>query len=160
MLYGVIPEGESYIAPNMLYLQTGETYSCLGFLDIKDSNKTEITIDPSHMGNLVDSIGDFAFSKNESLEKVTLSNQIKIIKQEAFLDCTSLKEIDLGDGVEKIGDFAFGYCAFEEITIPASCTEIGRFVFWYCTKLTTIYYEGTVEQWGEITFGTDRKSVV
>ena len=42
-----------------------------------------------------------------------------------------------------------------EIVIPDSVTSIGDGAFSECTKLTTIIFEGTGEQWNEIEKGFD-----
>ncbi len=149
VLYGVVAEEISNTKPNILFMKTDNTYSCLGFLDI-NSKQTEINIAPSHRGEIVDSIASGAFWENKYLEKVVLSNEIKTIGDYAFSYCANLKDVDLGDSLEKIGEDAFSYCAIEEITIPISCTVISRFAFYHCQNLSKIYYEGTIEQWKEI----------
>lgn len=61
-----------------------------------------------------------------------------------------------GAPVTKICDDAFQLCEkLESITIPQSVTVIGRWVFYLCTALKDIYYQGTVEQWNAIEKGVD-----
>ncbi len=149
VLYGVVSNEISNAMPDLLYMRTDDTYSCSGFLD-RNSKQTEINIAPSHRGEVVDSIGEYAFFQNQYLEKVVLSNEIKTIEDYAFYYCTNLKDVDLGDSLEKIGEDAFSGSAIGEITIPTSCTEISRFAFYNCQDLREIYYEGTIEQWQQI----------
>ncbi len=152
VLFGTVTEGLDNFASDILYIQTGNTYSCGGFLDI-NSKKTEITIAPSHMGKVIDSIGSYAFGGNKYLEKIDLSSEVKYVQNSAFSSCTQLKQVNFGKKLEKISSHAFYGCAIEEITIPATCTEIGSYAFYNCKSLTKIYYEGTIEQWGKITLG-------
>ena len=49
----------------------------------------------------------------------------KTIGEGAFLNCTSLYDVRLNDGLEKIGISAFAVCdSLKSITIPASVTTI------------------------------------
>ena len=55
---------------------------------------------------------------------------------------------------------SIGYKAFinrkslASIGIPDSVTSIGDWAFYLCTSLTSINFEGTVEQWNAISKGT------
>ena len=54
-----------------------------------------------------------------------------------------------------ISEFAFSWCTYlESITIPSSVTSICNYAFDACPYLTSIYYEGTAEQWNEISIGS------
>ncbi len=54
------------------------------------------------------------------------------------------------DSVTTICIFAFADCdSLTSVTIPASVTTIGNWAF-YCSNLTRIIFEGTVEQWNAI----------
>ncbi|MBE7015301.1 MAG: leucine-rich repeat domain-containing protein [Ruminococcaceae bacterium] len=124
------------------------------------------------LGNL-DGIQYGTFLFCESLEKVILPDSITYIRMDAFLECRSLTEIDLPSSLETIGEEAFGFCtAFESITIPDSVMDIGGYAFAGCDSLntlvigsgvihigeyafvdcplTTIYYNGTEEEYNNI----------
>ena len=56
-----------------------------------------------------------------------------------------------GRRVSYIGASAFrGLVSLTSITIPDSVTYIGAYAFLGCTSLTSINFEGTVEQWNNI----------
>ncbi len=77
----------------------------------------------------VTSIGDYAFSRCESLTCITIPDSVTSIGGRAFSGCTSLTNITIPDSVTYIGDYAFsGYSSLESIT-----------------------FEGTKEQWNAIT---------
>ena len=56
-------------------------------------------------------------------------------------DLRSLKQVVIPDGVEKIGSYWFYGTDVEEVTIPASVTEIGTEAFCSCKKLTKVTFQ-------------------
>ena len=63
-----------------------------------------------------------------------------------FDGCTSLMEVELCDGLEKIIDRAFGYCtSLERISIPSSVKVIGKEAFLWCDKLTNVEFHDGIE---------------
>ena len=60
------------------------------------------------------------------------------------------------DSVTSIGDSAFYCCeSLTSIVIPDFVTSICEWAFRGCSSLTSITFEGTVEQWNDITKGDD-----
>lgn len=79
------------------------------------------------------------------------TSQIIEIPTEMFYRCNSLTSVELGSGITKLGEAAFGYCNnLVSITIPASVTTIGKNQFLYSPNNIDIYYDGTQEQWNSI----------
>ncbi len=75
------------------------------------------------------------------------------IRDNAFLNCTSLESIKLPDSIENIGESAFLGCThLSSIEIPASITKIGEWAFEGCISLAMINYLGTIDQWAQIDF--------
>ena len=81
----------------------------------------------------VKSIGDGAFYSNAYLSSITIPNSVTSIVADAFCGCISLTSI----------------------TIPNRVTSIGDRAFEECMKLTSITFEGTMEEWNDITKGDD-----
>ncbi|MBQ3149676.1 MAG: leucine-rich repeat protein [Clostridia bacterium] len=68
---------------------------------------------------------------------------------------SSIKSVTIGNGVTSIGDCAFIFCdSLESITIPDSVTNIGNWALWSCYRLTDVYYNGTEEEWSNISIGS------
>lgn len=80
---------------------------------------------------------------NQSLEKVTFSDKVKVYKGD-FDYCNKLTDIDFGN-IEEINGF-WDMEAIEEITLPATLKKING-KFYSVPNLITINYEGTAEQW-------------
>lgn len=62
-------------------------------------------------------------NKNKN-EKYTIPKTVKIIDDEVFSQCHSLKEVILPDGLRTIGSFSFGCSSIRKLNVPASVTSI------------------------------------
>ena len=107
-----------------------------------------LTIPPT-----VKTIDDYAFSHNAMTELIVPSS-VSTIGNYVFADCAALKTVRVESSV--IGSYMFAHCsALNSLTISANCKSIGENVLGYCEKLTTITYEGSLEQWAAITKPTN-----
>ena len=87
--------------------------------------------------NSVTSIGDNAFSWCSGLTSITIPDSVTSIGEYAFSWCSSLSSITIGNRVTNIGDYAFADCSvLTSITIPDSVTSIGYSAFNGCSSLT------------------------
>ena len=84
-------------------------------------------------------LGEYAFSMGE-LKKVTFEegSKVKELPRDVF-SMSFLSEINIPDGVEKIGRAAFMCCNFTEITIPDSVRTIGHIAFGGNENLTSLH---------------------
>ena len=81
-------------------------------------------------------LGKEAFYQSQSLTSVTLGNKLKEIPENAFMSCTELISINLGN-VEKIGLQAFAETPLIIIDL-SSCKEIGNYAFINCKNLLSV----------------------
>ena len=110
---------------------------------------TKVTI-----GSRVTSIGEYAFYGCTGLTSITIPESITSIGSSAFRNCTELTSITMQESVTSIGSSAFYGCTgLTSITIPGSVTSIGSSAFYRCDNLANVYYEGTIEEWIDISFG-------
>ena len=64
-----------------------------------------------------------------------------------------VKRIIIGDGVTRIGEYAFYDCSsLTSITIPNSVTRIGEYAFYDCSSLTSVNIPNSVTTIGEHAF--------
>ena len=88
----------------------------------------------------IQSIGQFAFFKCESLISVSLPESLTSIEHSAFKDCTSLEDIVFPDAITYIGGSAFHGClSLQDITLPRNLEKMQAMAFAYCTALTSVF---------------------
>ena len=99
----------------------------------------------------VTSIGSNAFTGCSSLINVVIGDSVTSIGSNAFDVCTSLTSIKIPNSVISIGNNAFINCtSLTSIVIGDSVTSIGSGVFDRCSNLESVYYNGTIENWCNI----------
>ena len=138
---------------------SAETYGDLtysvsnGEITITDCSTSETTIEvPSTINGLpVTSIGYKAFEGCSSLTSVNIKSGVTNIGDMAFRGCSSLTSINIPSSVTSIHEWAFCGCnSLTSISIPSSVTSIGDSEFWGCRSLKDVYYQGSEEQWNNI----------
>ena len=98
-------------------------------------------------------IGDYAFRGCTSLTSIEIPDGVTSLGNYAFSGCTSLISINIPNSVTKISGYTFTGCSnLTSIEIGNGITSINSWAFENCTNLKTVYYEGTLEQWCQITF--------
>ena len=154
---GKVPTNGEYIIPDSVEKVCDYAfYGCEEVESVKISN--------------VKTIGYRSFSSNSSLSKVVIENveeigeeafsyckltsvtiscsglgagKTTIIKEYAFSFCLNLQTLYLGEGISKIGIYAFFFAGIQELEIPSTVTTIDAFAFKNCTSLTKVTYKGT-----------------
>lgn len=103
-------------------------------------NALKSVVVPGSVTKLGDGTGhsDGVFFGCKGLESVTIPGSVKRLPRDAFSRCENLKTVTLGNGVEEIGQYAFGSCkSLESITLPDSVKSIEQYAFQSCENLTT-----------------------
>ncbi len=118
-------------------------------------------------GDIVTSIGDKAFYGNKDIKAIQISSTVTSIGDMAFGGCTSLVYISVDaqnrafhdiDGVLYSIDSSTlimypAACGASSIELPKALTKISNMAFYDCPKLTQIYYQGSLSDWGKIDIG-------
>lgn len=93
--------------------------------------------------NTITSIEGYAFEAS-SITDIVIPDKCTVLKACAFNICSSLKSIDLGNGVQTIGDQCFGYSKLRTITFPASLKTLGNNMFYQNQNYTeSLTFKGT-----------------
>lgn len=92
-------------------------------------------------GNKLLGIGDNAFRGCSSLQGIELANGANTIGNYAFAECINLKYVDisLNSSVSKIGHHAFAQCrGLQSFTMPIFTSYVGDYAFEGCSSMTAI----------------------
>lgn len=133
---------------NGFHFTTKNDIACLDYVVDKNALKDSISI-PSHVTNdgrkyPIVSINGFEGSR---LTEVILPSTIVEIFVGAFSDCLLLKHVQLNNGIEEIGSFAFNCCYnLTNIELPSSLRKIGNDSFRGCQQLQTIQIPEGIEE--------------
>ena len=103
----------------------------------------------------ITTIRNSAFIGCTNLERIVLPQNLENIGKYTFYGCTALKTIDIPSGVEVIGEYVFYNCAkLNNIYLPLSIKAIEKYAFDGCSSLRIISYDGTPEDWDNISIAT------
>ena len=96
------------------------------------------TIETVTMDDGVTVIGPKAFEHCANLRSIRLSENLEVICLSAFLGCKSLKEIHLPHSLKRVADWAFGLCCFDKAFYDGTLLEADKVLQYgsdFCTKV-------------------------
>lgn len=118
------------------------------YLTAYNGNDQDVVIPSMFEGVVVKGLY-MTFSGNSTMRSVYIPDTVENIGHHAFY-CSDLQTVRMPTSLKMIAQNAFLYCDIKTIYLPKSVTSIGDGAFAYCGSLTTVYYEGTQEEWNEI----------
>ena len=148
---------ESIIIPNSVLSIEEEAFSgCSSLVNVS-------------IANSVIAIGENAFLYCSSIENVYINSLIDwcgisfepggnplSYADNLFLGQELITELELPNDIVSIGDYAFyGYNALIDVLIPESVIDIGANAFANCEYLETIWYNGYLADWNNVTKGNN-----
>ncbi|NLD26974.1 MAG: leucine-rich repeat protein, partial [Acholeplasmataceae bacterium] len=105
---------------------------------IRGNNQEVANIPETIEGYPVKTIGYYTFA-NQKVKTVSLPENLDVIEDYAFYNCTDLEVISLPERLDSIGKSAFAYCeALESITLPDNLTIISESLFRHCSELQNV----------------------
>ncbi len=85
-----------------------------------------------------------AFSGNKTLKSIVIPGSVETIGHEAFMNCTSLTNITMFEGLTTIGICAFYNTGLKNIVLPNTVTQIHEEAFAACAYLESIVIPSSV----------------
>ena len=139
------------------YVSVPMTFACgagfytitAGVVSAGRSCTGEVTIDAS-----ATSIAPDAFF-NSSITSITIPNSVTNIGDAAFYLSYTLKKVELGNGVTRIGNNAFAQTSFLSISLPASLRTLGISAF-QASSLTSLLVPVGTTTIGFLAFASSR----
>ncbi len=108
----------------------------------------------------VKEISTSAFYGAEDLETLSLPSSLKIIGETSF-GLSGLETLVIPEGITEIHNMAFyGSDDIETISLPSTLTKIGPKVFWQCSDLEVVNYNGTSNMWNNIAIDSNNKELL
>ena len=90
----------------------------------------------------------------QGLTEVSIPGSLSRVSKRAFAGCPDLRKVTLKDGVQCIGEEAFGRCtALNDVSMANSVTEMEGTAFSECTALKTIRLSENLKAVAYATFG-------
>ena len=100
-------------------------------------NASELVVPAEIEGLPVKVIGKGAFKNKAFRKSVHLPASVEEIRESAFIGCTALETVQMGEGLIQIGASAFEGCgALCALSFPASLASIGAYAFKDCVSLS------------------------
>ncbi len=132
---------------NTIISQMPSMLGCSKFKHVRTGTANDQT--PPSITNIPASA--FAGTAIETINMPSVTN----VGEHAF-EGSAIETITM-PSVTNIGEHAFEGCGLNQITLPSCLMEIGSYAFQNCNSLTDIYFDGTQQQWGNVTKGTNWK---
>lgn len=132
-------------ASNLKKLVIGEGVKEIGALAFSPTQAKPKNLETVEMKD-VEIIGEFAFAGLDKLKSVTLSDNLKEIKVNAFSKTKSLTSIKLPEGLEKIGSEAFAWSGLTSIEIPGTVKKLEQLTFEMNSSLTKVVINEGLEE--------------
>lgn len=97
-------------------------------------------------------IGEEGFSGCTELTEISIPDSVTEIGAGAFFRCSKISEIDLPPKLTRIERHTFHGCdKLVSVWIPGGITLLGDMCFEGCNNLRNVYFDGTLEQWTQVT---------
>ena len=94
-----------------------------------------------------ETIAKYAFYKNLNIINPVFNENLKVIEENAFEGCNSLRSVHLKNNVTTIKESAFKTCSvLDDVILSTSLTELNSYVFRDCGYLREIEIPGSVKK--------------
>ena len=140
-LYGTIEN-----KPTLIYYATGRSggYQMDDVASIGELAFAYSRLSTVELSENLEKLQKNAFSYSRFV-RIAFPDKLQGVSEETFVQCDSLRRVELGKNIEEIGDGAFAWCTSLEEIIPAEenmLVSIGAEAFRSCVKLKDLEFIG------------------
>lgn len=127
-------------------------YNCKSLVKaVLPENLTRIGYYVSGGTEKLSSSGGYVFAHCENLAEINIPESVKWIQNYSFLNCKSLRTIDLNVANGQLGEGAFAHCeSLETVTLCADLKTLPSKAFIYCYSLSDIHTAGATGETANI----------
>ena len=98
-------------------------------------------------------IGNNAFEECSSVKNVTFNDSLNTIGESAFANCSSVEKVDLPESVSSLGTYAFAGCeGVKSVTLSSKLNYVNDGVFSGCNSLESVYLPDNISEIGANSF--------
>ena len=109
--------------------------------------------------NSVTSIEDRAFNRCDNLREIVIPDSVTYLGFYVFEGCSNLEKVVISNNVTSIGFNTFYDCNnLSSVTMSNSVRNIKSYAFSNCSNLSNIIFNGTINEWNNITKASDWKN--
>ena len=103
----------------------------------------------------ITTIKENAFYQCSKIKNIHFGTNVTTIEKKAFFKCTELETVRLPHSLTTLEEYAFASCySLKSIYIGNSITKLEMSVFENCEQLNDIYFDGTIAEWNAIESAT------
>lgn len=101
----------------------------------------------------VDSVRAIAFYNYRGAQRLTVSDSVRFIGEQAFADCRSLTSAYIG--ARELDTQAFlGCLGLDTVTLGPKVRKLGEMAFYYCDGVNDVFFEGPLMNWFFLSFAS------
>ena len=116
-------------------------------------------VEKAKFASTVTATGTSLFNSASKLVSVDLGGNISHLNNYVFYNCDALKSIDL-KGVKSVGTNTFASCGvLSSVAFYKGLTSIGASAFYGDSELSDLYYEGTADEWANVSIASGNTSL-
>jgi hypothetical protein len=117
------------------------------------NNSTETITCNGSVKLSINEINNMSRAKS-GMTNIEVGNCVEEIGDYAFQECRNLTYASIPSSVTKIGNYAFAWCnKLNAINIPSGVTSIGSYAYYNCSGVTSVNIPDSVSTIGDLAFG-------
>lgn len=90
------------------------------------------------IGDGITEIGEVAFYQKYQITELVIADSVTRIGRGAFAGCSALSQVQWGEGVESVEEYAFQNAIFTQVSLPASLKTLDSLAFFNCNDLENV----------------------